>query len=95
MRPSTMSERLAPYLRYYSSHGPTDDHDVQPAVLVVFPDELTTSHFLRVAGRGMDSAGVEVPLMVSHRELVEREGPLGRVWRAPGEWESVRPLPNN
>ncbi len=95
VRPSTMTARLAPYLRYYSSHRPTDDHGVQPAVLVVFPDELTTSHFLRVAGGGMDSAGVEVPLMVSHWELVERKGPLGRAWRAPGEWESVRPLPNN
>ena len=95
VRPSTMAARLAPYLRYYSSHRPTDDHGVRPAVLVVFPSELTTSYFLRVAADGMDRAGVEVPLMVSHRELVEREGPLGWAWRAPGEWESVRPVPNN
>ncbi len=26
VRPSTMATRLAPYLRYYSSHGPIDDH---------------------------------------------------------------------
>ncbi len=95
VRPSTMLERLAPYLRYYSSHRPTDDHGVRPVVLVVFPDELTASHFLRVAADGINRAGVDVPLLVSHRELVEREGPLGRVWRAPGKWESVRPLPNN
>ena len=30
VRPSTMSDRLAPYLRYYSSHRPTDDHGVRP-----------------------------------------------------------------
>ncbi len=95
VRPSTMSERLAPYLRYYSSPRPTDDHGVRPVVLVVFPDELTATHFLRVAADGINRAGVDVPLLVSHRELVEREGPLGRVWRAPGKWESVRPLPNN
>ena len=29
VRPSTMSACLAPYLRYYSSHRPTDDHGEQ------------------------------------------------------------------
>ena len=95
VRPSTMSERLAPYLRYYSSHRPTDDHGAQPVVLVVFHAELTATHFLRVAGEGMDRARVEVPLLVSHRELVEREGPLGWAWLVPdGGWKPVRPLPN-
>ena len=95
VRPSTMSERLAPYLRYYSSHRPTDDHGAQPVVLVVFHEELTATHFLRVAGEGMDRAGVEVPLLVSHRELVEREGPLGWAWFVPnGGWKPVCPLPN-
>ena len=96
VRPSTMSERLAPYLRYYSSHRPTDDHGAQPVVLVVFHAELTATHFLRVAGEGMDRARVEVPLLVSHRELVEREGPLGRVWLVPnGGWKPVCSLPNS
>ena len=96
VRPSTMSERLAPYLRYYSSHRPTDDHGAQPVVLVVFHEELTATHFLRVAGEGMDRAGVEVPLLVSHRELVERESPLGRVWLVPnGGWKPVCSLPNS
>ena len=96
VRPSTMSERLAPYLRYYSSHRPTDDHGAQPVVLVVFHDELTVTHFLRVTGEGMDRARVEVPLLVSHRELVEREGPLGQAWLVPnGGWKPVCPLPNS
>ena len=30
VRPSTMSARLAPYLRYYSSHRPIDDHGTRP-----------------------------------------------------------------
>ena len=95
VRPSTMSERLAPYLRYYSSHRPTDDHGAEPVVLVVFHEELTATHFLRVAGEGMDRARVEVPLLVSHRELVEREGPLGRAWLVPdGGWKPACPLPN-
>ena len=49
VRPTTMAARLAPYLRYYSSHRPTDDHGAQPFVLVVFDDELAHTHFLRVA----------------------------------------------
>ncbi len=81
VRPSTMAARLAPYLRYYASQRPTDDHGVRPAVLVVFEDDLAAHHFLRVARREMDRAGVNVPLRVSHGALLEREGPLGAAWR--------------
>ena len=96
VRPATMAERLAPYLRYYSTHRPTDDHGVQPIVLVVFHDELAATHFLRLAMDEMDRAGVEIPLLVSHRGLLEREGPLGRAWLVPnGGWKPVRPLPNS
>ena len=84
VRPVTMAARLAPYLRYYSSHRPTDDHGARPDVLVVFHDDLAATHFLRIAQDEMARAGVDLPLLVSHRELVEREGPLGRAWLAPG-----------
>ena len=82
VRPATMAARIAPYLRYYSSHRPTDDHGVQPSVLVVFADEIADTHFLRVARDEMARTGVTVPLFVSHRSLLERVGPLGRAWRA-------------
>ena len=62
VRPSTMSDRLAPYLRYYSSHRPIDDHGVSPAVLVVFDDEIAQTHFLRVAREEMRAEQVTVPL---------------------------------
>ena len=81
VRPTTMAARIAPYLRYYSSHRPTDDHGVQPSVLVVFEDEIAATHFLRVARDEMARTGVRVPLQVSHRSLLERVGPLGRAWR--------------
>ena len=83
MRPVTMAARLAPYLRFYASRRPTDDHGEQPAVLVVFDDELAATHFLRVACEEMGRARVELPLWVSHRLLLEREGPLGRDWVRP------------
>ena len=95
VRPSTMAARLAPYLRYYSSHRPIDDHGARPAVLIVFHDELAATHFLRVAREETDRSGVEVPLLVSHKDLLERVGPLGRAWRRPGTWETFSPLPGD
>ncbi len=83
VRPATMAQRLAPYLRYYSSHRPADDHGHRPLVLVVFDDPMAPTHFLEVARREMQRVGVPLPLMASHRELVEREGPLGSAWLAP------------
>ena len=81
VRPGTMADRIAPYLRYYSSHRPTDDHGSRPIVLVVFEDEIAQTHFLRVARDEMRLTGVRVPLWVSHRSLLETVGPLGRAWR--------------
>ena len=91
VRPSTMAERLAPYLRYYASQRPADDHGVRPAVLVVFDDELAANHFLRVARSELKRRRVDVPLRVSHRALLEREGPLGEAWTTPSATESSHP----
>ncbi len=82
VRPGTMADRIAPYLRYYSSHRPTDDHGSRPTLLVVFEDEIVQTHFLRVARDEMRVTGVRVPLWVSHRSLLETVGPLGRAWHA-------------
>ena len=88
-----VGKRLAPYLRYFSSHRPTDDHGVQPSVLVVFEDNLVQTHFLRLAREEMQAAGVRMPLWVSHSRAIEALGPLGRAWRAPGDWDSPQALP--
>ena len=87
VRPVTMTARLAPYLRYYASHRPTDDHGIRPAVLVVFDADIAAGQFLALAQREMEQAGVRVPLRVSHRKAIETLGPLGRAWRTPGDWE--------
>ena len=84
VRPSTMAAKLAPYLRYYATPRPTDDHGARPVVLVVFGDELAAHHFLRVAREEIERAGVAPPLRVSHASLVEAEGPLGATWLSPG-----------
>ena len=92
VRPSTMSARLAPYLRYYSSHRPTDDHGVRPSLLIVLDDDIAQTHFLRLAREEMQAQGVNVPLWVSHRAAVAELGPLGRAWRTPGDPESPQAL---
>ena len=97
VRPVTMAARLAPYLRYYStrSHRPIDDHGATPYVLVVFDDDIAQTHFLRVAQQEMDRLGTAFPLLVSNRDLVEREGPLGRAWLVPGGGHNpIGPLTN-
>ena len=87
VRPITMAARLAPYLRYYATRRPLDDHGVTPIVLVVFDDDLAATHFQRLAKGEMERAGVEIPLCVSHRDALEQPGPLGRAWLKPGSWE--------
>ena len=92
VRPVTMAQRLAPYLRYYSSHRPADDHGHRPLVLVVFDDPVAPAHFLEVARREMLRLRVPLPLLASHRELVGMEGPLGAAWLAPGgDFQPVEP----
>ena len=94
VRPITMAQRLAPYLRYYSSHRPADDHGQRPLVLVVFDDPLAPAHFLEVARREMLRVRVSLPLLASHWELLEREGPLGPAWLAPGgDFQPERAFP--
>ena len=84
-RPSTMRDRLAPYLRYYSTRRPLEDHGLIPSVLVVFEDELSADHFLKFAERERSRGNIDLPLLVSCRSEVECDGPLGSAWRSPGK----------
>ena len=86
-----MASRVAPYLRYYAGRRPLDDHSVVPLVLVVFDDESAAAHFLRVAEAEMRRAGVKLRLWVSHRDVLERIGPLGSAWQTPGSWGRAVP----
>ena len=46
MHSLTMSARLAPYLRYYTSAHPLDDHGVKPFVLIVLENVTAEERFL-------------------------------------------------
>ena len=89
LNPSTMAARLAPYLRYYSSTRPLDDHGERPLVLVAFEDPMAEANFLGVARREMERASVRLPLWVSHSVALESAGPLGEAWRSPDVLEPV------
>ena len=90
LNPSTMAARLAPYLRYYSSNRPLEDHGERPLVLIVFDDSLAEANFLGVARREMERFGVKLLLWASHRETLEKAGPLGKAWRSPDVLEPTR-----
>ena len=90
VRPVTMASRLAPYLRYYASSRPIDDHGTLPSVLVVFDEDLVAGQFLRLAREEMRRVGVKVPLCVSHRSSLEGAGPLGPAWRNTGSAQPAR-----
>ena len=92
VRPVTMAARLAPYLRYYATSRPIEDHGRLPSVLVVFEGELAADQFLRVAEQAIARAGVELPLLVSDRSSLDQTGPLGPVWRSPGSSRPATPL---
>ncbi len=89
VRPSTMAARLAPYLRYYSSDKPVEDHGAQPMVLMVFDDPLVEARFLGVARSELAKKRARLPLWVSHRQALEEHGPLGRAWRNPDTVEAT------
>ncbi len=65
-----MPARLAPYLRYYASQRPNDDHGVRPAVSAVLRDEIAVSHLLRVARRELERAALDLPPWFSHGRLL-------------------------
>ena len=92
IRPQTMRARLAPYLRYFATRRPVDDHSGLPQLWVVFDDPLAADRFLMVARSELAHTRVEVPLLVSDRERIQRRGPLGTVWRGPGSWRMTEPL---
>ncbi len=60
---------------------------------MVFDDLVAPAHFLEVDRREMERVRVPLPLLASHREIVEQEGPLGLAWLASdGEFQPVEPL---
>ena len=93
VRPVTMTARLAPYLRYYATHRPLDDHGTPPCVLVVLPDDIAVTHFLRVARTELARTGVTLPLYVTSEGALKRAGPLGRAWRTIGVPTDARLIP--
>lgn len=92
VRPATMAARLAPYLRYYATGRPLEDHGLLPWVLVVFEDDLVADRFLRIAAEAVARAEVQLPLLVSDRRRIEAHGPLGRAWRSVERSLAVDPL---
>ena len=89
---STMPDKLGPYLAYYSTSGPEDDHDVIPLILFVFETEAKARRFLDVARRKVRETGTHLPLWVCSDDLLYPGGPLRPVWRSPHRDEPGSPV---
>lgn len=70
VRPATREARLAPYLRYYATPRPTDDHGVRPSILVAFQDAIAAMHFWRTARRQPQGQRAQLPLSIVHTEQI-------------------------
>lgn len=87
--PSTMTARIAPYIRYFSTPLPSEDHDTFPILLIVFQDPLAAARFLSVARSQIAHANVHIPLLVSHQHALQQHGPLGAAWRSPTNMQPI------
>ena len=54
----TMAGWLAPYVRYYASKEPTDDHGAMPSVLLDFGEELAARQVRSVAPEEVGRSGI-------------------------------------
>ena len=78
VRPATMAARLAPYLRYFSSGRPVDDHGVQPP---------RAGGLRRRAQRGPVPARGEAGDGEEQGAAFRSGSPTGRRWMRPGRWD--------
>ena len=81
IRPSTMAAKLAPYLRYYGTRRPTEDHGAQPLVLIALDDALAADRLLRMVREQPRRTLDELPILITDRRLLQQAGPLGHAWR--------------
>ena len=80
-----------------SYHGYNEPHGIEPpAKYITLPDDPMETGALgaptivdvnaepgSMARREMERTGVNVPLWVSYRGMLEKVGPLGLAWRSP------------
>ncbi len=79
-RPSTIYNRLAPYLRYYSTVRLFEQRVLIPTVEVVFEEELTADHFLTFGRAVLSRCRVALLLFVSCQASVDETDPFSQSW---------------
>ncbi|MYE05836.1 MAG: hypothetical protein F4Y04_01195, partial [Chloroflexi bacterium] len=92
IRPSTMAQRLAPYMRYYAAKRPLEDHGAVPSILIAFEDGLAADHLLRVTRERQQMLAIRVPIRVSNSDALSEHGPLGTAWRSADRATLSRPF---
>ena len=86
-----LTEKILPWLNYFSTSHPHDDSHGMPQLLFVLASEETEARFHDIVQKRCDEAGISLPLLTSSRELIDECDSLrGEIWHALGIREQGR-----
>ena len=79
-----MTDKILPWLRYFSTHRPYEDFCGTLKLLFVLADERVETKFLEVAEDLCSRTGLAIPLITSHRSLLDQKSPAlsGHIWKS-------------
>ena len=84
--PNPMRDKLLPWLRYFDTPYPHEDFQGDLRLLFVLSDQGVEEVFHEVATELITRTGVDVPLVTTHRELLDGSSTVltAEIWRAAG-----------
>ena len=86
-----LTEKLLPWLRYFSTPHPYDDYHGVPQLLFILASEETEARFQDIARKRCDEAGISLPLLTSFRKLIDGCDSLTEgIWHSLGFREAGR-----
>ena len=79
--PVQFRAKLRPYLAYYQTRKPLEDHGAYPALLVVLRDELVMAQFLKAATEEIATHTFRtLKVLATYQASLQKEGPLAAIW---------------
>ncbi len=80
VRVTIMTTRNAPYLRYHGTRRPKDDQRAHPLELIKFDGSLAVERLLRAVPEDLGNSRYNLPVHVTGRRTLARDGPVCAVW---------------
>lgn len=83
--PSKATDRISPYLRYFTAGSPSGYYGSTPVILVAFNDVSAETQFLLQTRAQLAENRVHVPFLATHAAAPSETGILGRSWRSSSD----------